>query len=580
MGHETTEKYTTADGLMEALRESGVTHIFANLGSDHPAIIESWAKSKVKGIAMPEIIICPHENVALSAAHSFAQVSGKAQAVLIHVDVGTQNLGGALHNASRGRAPVFIFAGKSPYTAEGELTGSRNEYIHYLQDVYDQAGTVREYVKWNYQIQSGKNVKQLVYRAMQIAHSDPKGPVYLMAAREVLEEEIDTSGIKTKGWKPIAPSALPPEGLTELAKELYHAEQPLIITSYLGRNPDAVNELVGLCDRMAVPVVEVNPYYVNFPADHPMHLGYRNQLNELVEKSDLIMVIDCDLPWIPSQIQLPDQCKIYYVDVDPLKERIPLWYLHSEMFFKADSHLALKQLNEYISAHALLIDQDKINARHRSIRQKHIQQRNEWKKAEQVKEDNLITPELLSAGIRNVIDNDTIIINEAISNTAAVLQHIPRTKPGTFFGSGGSSLGWNGGAAIGAKLASRHKMVVSLTGDGSYIFGVPTAVYWTSRKYQVPFLTVIYNNQGWKSPKNSLLWVHPNEYASQHDLFWSNFNPSADLAKVAEAAGGAYAQTVRYPEELHSALSNGINQVKNGRSAVIDVVLPPFSQQN
>ncbi|BCJ88228.1 thiamine pyrophosphate-binding protein [Effusibacillus dendaii] len=121
-------------------QEAGVSCIFANLGSDHPAIIESWAQAQLENKELPQIIICPHEMAALSAAHGYAQVTGKPQAVFVHVECGTQNLGGSIHNAAKRRVPVLIFAGTSPHTQEGELTGSRNEHIHWIQDVFDQRG--------------------------------------------------------------------------------------------------------------------------------------------------------------------------------------------------------------------------------------------------------------------------------------------------------------------------------------------------------------------------------------------------------------------------------------------------------
>src|SRR5215469_6502904 len=172
------------------MREAGVRYLFANLGSDHTAIIEAYAQASKNGdtTRLPELILCPHEGVALSAAQGYAQVSGEAQAVLVHVDCGTQNLGGAVHNAARGRVPVLILAGLSPVTAGGKLPGTRNEFIHWLQDTADQAGIVRGYAKYAHEIRTGRNAKQLVHRALQIARSDPAGPVYLTAAREVLEE--------------------------------------------------------------------------------------------------------------------------------------------------------------------------------------------------------------------------------------------------------------------------------------------------------------------------------------------------------------------------------------------------------
>ena len=117
----------------------------------------------------------------MTAAHGYAQVSGRAQAVVVHVECGTQALAGAVHNAAKGRVPVLVFAGMSPATQEGEVRGSRNEFIQWLQDVFDQRGLVRGYMRYDNEIRVGANVKQIVHRAMQFAHSDPRGPVYLTA---------------------------------------------------------------------------------------------------------------------------------------------------------------------------------------------------------------------------------------------------------------------------------------------------------------------------------------------------------------------------------------------------------------
>lgn len=175
--------YTTSTAFLEALAEAGVRYVFANLGSDHPGLIEAFARAKADGREdeFPRLIVCPHETVALSAAHAYAMVTGEPQAVIVHVDVGTQNLSGGVSNAMRGRVPVLIFAGAAPFTLEGELPGGRNEFIHWIQDVRDQRGILRNYVKYDNEVRTGRNVKQLVQRAMQIARSEPAGPVYLLS---------------------------------------------------------------------------------------------------------------------------------------------------------------------------------------------------------------------------------------------------------------------------------------------------------------------------------------------------------------------------------------------------------------
>ena len=167
--------YTTSTALLEALAEAGVSYVFVNLGSDHPGLIEAFARARAEGREedFPRLVVCPHETVALSAAHAYAMVTGEPQAVIVHVDVGTQNLSGGVSNAMRGRVPVLIFAGTAPFTLEGELPGGRNEFIHWIQDVRDQRGILRNYVKYDNEIRTGRNVKQLVHRAVQISRSEP-----------------------------------------------------------------------------------------------------------------------------------------------------------------------------------------------------------------------------------------------------------------------------------------------------------------------------------------------------------------------------------------------------------------------
>lgn len=568
------KRYTTSTAFLEALEEAGVSYIFANLGSDHPAMIEALAEARKENLALPEVITCPHEMVALSAATGYAQISGEPQAVVVHVECGTQNLGGAVHNAAKGRVPVLIFAGSSPYTQEGELIGSRNEFIHWIQDVHDQRGIIRGYTKYDNEIRTGKNVKQLVHRALQIAKSDPKGPVYLVGPREVMEEETDSVEIKIDHWSPIAPMGLSLSGVQQVVEDLIHADNPLVVTSYLGRNPRAVEELVKLCDKLSIPVIESVPNYMNFPTNNPMHCGYQwndPEQNEILAQADLVLVVDSDVPWIPTKNKPSSECKIYYIDVDPLKEEMPLWYIPAIQFFKADAFTALSQLNNSIAN--IDIDENQVRERRIKFSNIHNQQRDSWRMKEEYREDR-ITPEYLTACIRELVDENTIIINEGISNYDTIYKHIQATRPGSIIGSGAGSLGWNGGAAIGAKLAEKEKTIISLTGDGSFMFSVPSSVHWMARKYNTPFLTVIYNNGGWKSPKLSTLGVHPNGVASEQNEFFVNFDPISDLAKIGEAAGGAFAKTVKEAREVRESLLQAMEALRKGQSAILDVRLP------
>ncbi|HKQ75454.1 MAG TPA: thiamine pyrophosphate-requiring protein [Blastocatellia bacterium] len=566
---------TAGTALIEALHEAGVSYIFANFGSDHPAIVESLAEAKATGRPAPMLITCPNEMVALSAAHGFAQVTGRAQAVLVHVECGTQALAGALHNAAKGRIPALIFAGASPFTQEGEMRGSRNEYVQWIQDVFDQRGLVRGYVKYDNEIRTGRNIKQMVHRALQFAHSDPKGPVYLMAAREVMEEETPPVAVNQSHWPPLAPCAVSPAGIGEIAKDLLMAERPLVVTSYLGRNPQAVEELIRLCRRFAVGVLESVPNYVNFPADDPLYQGNQwgeARQNRALDEADFVLVIDSDVPWIPIINKPRRDAVIYQIDVDPLKEQMPLWQIPARRVFRADAATALRQLNERLEDAG--IDKTRVESRLAHYAAMSESRRQDLLQAEAPKSD-AITPEYLTACVRRHIDQDTIILNEGITNFQTITNHLGALRPGQAFTSGGVSLGWNGGAAIGIKLACPDKTVICLTGDGSYMFSVPSSVHWIARRYQTPFLQVIYNNRGWKAPKLSTLAIYPDGYASRDDDQGFKFDPPPDYSGIAAAAGDAHARVVRRPEELNPALAEALVAVRQEhRCAVLDVWLP------
>ena len=572
--------YTTSTAFLEALAEAGVRYIFANLGSDHPGLIEALARLKAEGREdeLPQLIVCPHETVALSAAHAYAMVTGQPQAVIVHVDVGTMNLGGAVSNAARGRAPVFIFAGAAPYTYQGELPGGRNEFIHWIQDIRDQRGILRNYVKYDNEIHTGRNVKQLVHRALQIARSEPAGPVYLTAPREVMEEPVEPYAVDGADFTPVAPGALSGEVIAEIATALAGARQPLVVTSYLGRDPAAVPKLVELCELLAVPVLESMAYHVNFPADHPLHAGFQYHTvaqNPVLAQADVILAIDSDVPWIPAVNRPSAGAAIYCVDVDPLKLQMSMWHVPARRFAAASARVAVEQITQFVRENNLA-DPGVVEVRRQAAARTHDRERTERAGLEQPRSDGVITAEYLTACVRHLLEDEgALILTEVVTNSRVVAEHLRPNRPGSVLHHGGSALGWVDGAAIGAKLAAPDRTVVCLVGDGSYLFGVPSSAQWAARRYGTPALTVIYDNRGWAAPKFSTLQVHPDGAAAKAGEFYASFEPEADLPGVARAAGGAYGVTVSDAGELPQVLKDALAVVHGGRSAVVSVQLPP-----
>ena len=565
---------TASAAMLEALQEAGVSYIFANFGSDHPALIEAIAEARSLGRSIPTVVTCPHEMVAMTCAHGYAQLTGRAQAVVVHVDCGTQSLGGAVHNAAKARIPVFVFAGLSPATQEGEATGSRNEFIQWIQDVPDQRGIVRQYMKYDNELRNAGNVKQIVHRSLQLAHSDPKGPVYLVGAREVMEAETQSVAIDVGEWPPIAPIPLAEAAVASLVDAFQRAARPLIVTSYVGRNPAAVAELVRFCGRLGVGVLESVPSYVNFPHNDPMYQGnHWNHpfQNRALAEADFILVVDSDVPWIPTVSKPSEGAAIAIIDVDPLKQSTPLWSIKARQGYRADAATAFAQLNARL-------DRVEIGEEAAERRRRHYSERHRERKADldrrEAPSDDVITPEYLTASVRRQVGLEAIALNEGITNYPAICDHMAREVPGTMFASGGGSLGWTGGAAIGMKLADPAKTFVALTGDGSYMFSAPSAVHWMARRYRTPFLQVIYNNRGWNAPRFSALAVHPDGFASRAKDLDLSFDPPPDYSGIAAAAGGAYARVVKHPQEVEAAVAEGLRVVlEESRCAVLDVWL-------
>ncbi|MRH28281.1 thiamine pyrophosphate-requiring protein [Microbacterium sp. SYP-A9085] len=561
--------------LIRSLREAGVTHLFANFGSDHPAIIEALADDRERGIADPAVVLCPHEYTALSAAHGYAAVTGRPQAVFVHTDVGTANLGGAVHNAARSRVPVFIFAGLTPYTLEGELPGTRNTHVNHLQDAPDQHALVRQYVKWNYDIRTARNVPQVVRRAVQLAASAPAGPVYVTGAREVLAEQAPDPQARTTGWAPIAPLPAPADVVDALVRDLREAQHPVIITGYLGRRHGAVQRLVTLAERLVIPVVEVTPEVLNFPHDHRLHQG--DDPLPLLEEADVIVALDTDAPWMPTAGRPREDATIYVINDDPLQERIPLWYLPADHVIRADAGVVLAQALDLLGDAA---PDPRRAERADRLRERSQRLRRGWAadaEAELARRE--LTPGSVAHVLAGLIDDDTVVLNEAISEAPAVWRHLPRSLPGTLYGNRGTSLGWSGGGALGVKLAVGDRTVVSVVGDGTYFFGIPSSAFWVADRYHLPVLTVILDNGGWNATKRNLRRQHPDMTADRTDRYWVNLQQSADLPGIAAAAGNAWGVTVTVAGELEGALREGLAHVRAGRPAVVCVRLEPISRQ-
>ncbi|KAL4874505.1 thiamine diphosphate-binding protein [Aspergillus karnatakaensis] len=537
--------------------------------------------------AFPQIITCPSEMVALSMADGYARLSNRPQCVIVHVDVGTQALGPAVHNASAGRAPVLIFAGLSPFTIEGELRGSRTEFIHWIQDVPEQTQIVRQYCRYTAEIKTGHNVKQIVNRALQFATSEPQGPVYLCGAREVMEQEIVPYHLEQKFWTPVQPTALPVNALPIITSLLMQASEPLCITGYGGRNPQAVESLVALADIVkGLRVLDTGGSDLCFPANHRGWLSSRFGVHDAIRSADVILVLSCDVPWVNTRCKPSKSARIIHIDTDPLKQ-IPVFYLDAEARYRADPAIACCQLVEHIRSDATLFQlsqSSQFQDRWEALGQSHSRLLDSIREAASPNKDGSYGTAYLCRLIRQLAPSDSIYAIEAVTNTPIVADQIQATLPGQWLNCGGGGLGWSSGGALGIKLASDSiqgdrpkKMVIQIVGDGSFMFSIPGSAFWISHRYKIPILTIVLNNRGWNAPRVSMELVHPDGLGSQvsNDELNIAFSPPPDYSGIARAASNntIFAAKVSEASDLEGVLREAIRQVQSGTTAVIDAVI-------
>lgn len=558
----------TAQAYLELLRAMGVKYFFGNAGTDFASIIDAFAKFAAEGKTTPIPIQVPHEFCAVSMAHGYSMVTGEPPLVMVHTTVGTANAICGLINAARAHIPLILSAGRTPITESGHL-GSRDLLIHWAQESFDQASLVREYVKWDYELRSFSQLETVVRRAFALAMSEPKGPVYLTFPREVLAEPHSEFTFSAENPLPPATTPFPDSARIEEAAELLaQAAYPLIITRTFGRTPAAVSSLVALAESFALPVIEYPiPAHVNFPGGHPLHLGF--DPGTLLPKADVILVIDSDVPWAPSLHRLNDQARVIHLGVDPLQSRYPIWGFPTTLAIAADSAVAVSLLHEALQKRRSG-KEESIARRYARLKKEHEEQRTHWRQeAEEKGRSQTLTFEWVSYCLNQLKDEDMIFVNEYDLS----LRHIEFNTPGSYLGfSPAGGLGWGVGGALGVKLGAPEKTVISVVGDGTYLFSVPSSCHMTSAMHNLPILMIICNNGGWNATQMATRSVHPQGWSVRTENFpFGRFGMQPAYEMFVQACGG-YGEAVRTPQELPAALQRALKVVREEkRQALINV---------
>jgi acetolactate synthase-1/2/3 large subunit len=558
-----------AAAYLALLADRGVDYLFGNAGTDFAPIIEAYSQAAQTGVAVPQPILATHENLAVTMAHGYGMISRRIPAVMVHVSVGTANMVCAALNAARENVAILLSAGRSPLTETG-LLGARDGYIHWAQEMYDQAGMIREIVKWDYELRNAEQLTTVVDRALAIAATEPRGPVYLSLPREVIA--APASEPEHPSPSRLHPAAAPAPDATAVAaaaRLLAKADRPLIVTANAGRDAAAFAALTRFVEHFAIPVVQHRPRYLSLPSSHPMNMGFDPA--RLVPTADVILVLEADVPWIPTRAAPGADCKVIQCGLDPLFARYPIRGFPCDLAITGSTVAIISALTAALDDS---VDSESVARRRRAAREERDALTASWQRAlEAGARKTPLDPAWVSHCIDRAKDPHSIVINEY----TLFLEHCSFESADLYFGSSSASgLGWGAGAALGAKLARPQREVIAVLGDGAYMFCNPAAAHHASALHGLPVLFVVMNNAMWGAVQRSTFAMYPDGLASK-----SNAPPFVGLGKlpafetICEAAGG-YGERVENPASLPGALQRALTVVRNeGRQALLNVVCGP-----
>ncbi|UIK07927.1 thiamine pyrophosphate-requiring protein [Neorhizobium galegae] len=564
MKHEKPTGTFAAEAVLSHMKAAGIDVLFANGGTDFPSIIEAFARQSETGLKMPEALVIPHEGVAVGMAHGYYLMTSKPAGVIVHVNVGLANSVMGLINARSENVPVMMFSGRTPITEHGRF-GSRSSPIHWGQEMFDQGGMVREVVKWDYELRYPEQAGIVIDRAMSIAMSEPRGPVYLSLPREALAEGAEVEISHRSTVTPTIFGPADPELVAQAADLLAKAKNPLIIT----QSPELAADfepLAGFVEKFALPTIEMWATRLALPSDHPMMIG--RDSTQVLKEADVVVVINAAVPWISDHTAPAEGAKIIAIGPDPQHSRVPI------RSFPIDIALA-GGVNKTIAALAAAMS-ERVPAS-----ETFSERREKWAKVKATQVEaaakraaigngSPMTPAYVSACVSAIMDEKTTVVNElGIDPSVMEFKH-----PKSYFStplSGG--LGFGLTAALGAQLGDRSRQVIATIGDGSYMFANPVACHQTATALKLPLLTVVFNNGIWNAVRRSTLYMYPDgSAATANTMPITALDPAPDYAAVARAHG-AHAERVETGADLPAALQRALASTRSGQQAMIEVMV-------
>ena len=570
--------------MVDVLKTLDFDYLAMNCASSfrgiHEALVNYGKNTK------PEILTCPHEEIAVHMAQGYAKIEGKPIAAICHGTVGLQHASMAMYNAWCDRVPVCVMIGN---IMEADKRTAGAEWVH---SAIDPAALVRDFVKWDDQPASLQHFAESAVRAYKIATTPPMGPVLLSLDAELQENPVaDRANLRIPRLANVVPPIGDSAALAEAAKLLVAAESPVIICDRMTRTQTGMARLVELAETLQCPVID-QLGRINFPSRHPLNHTFRSRA--VVSQADVILAIEMNDIWgalnslsdriirTSRQIRKQEAMTITLGNRDLyMKSNYQDFarYQEVDLAIAGDGETSLPVLTEQVHR---LLDEDRgsaYEARGKKLAAAKLAM------VEQAKSDATIgwdatpitTARMCAEVYAQIKDEDWSLVGNAIRNTWP-LRLWNFDKCYRWNGaSGGAGVGYNAPASVGAALANkRHgRFTLAFGGDGDLMF-VPSTL-WTAAHHSIPLLYIVHNNRAYHQEYMYLtaMAARLGRGVDNAHIGTTIENPNVDYATVARGFGVHGEGPITDPENLGPALKRAIAVVKSGQPALIDVVTDP-----
>ena len=570
-----------SDFMVDVIKSLGIEYVATMAASSLRGLHESIIT--YGGNTAPELITCLHEEASVAMAHGYSKVAGKPMAVMAHGTVGLQHALMAVYNAWCDRAPIVIISGNT-------LDAAFRREIEWKHGMQDPGAILRDCTKWDDQPWSLQHFSESMVRAYRIAATPPMGPVLISADSQLQELPRDD---KVKLSIPRLNATTPPQGdsaaLAQAAAWLVSAATPLVVADHAARTPRGLELMIELAEALGAPVVD-RYGRLNMPTDHPLSLS--DQSGSLVREADLILGLECVDFWgVVNQLRdikdrdirrmaKPTAKLVTIGNIDlPDKANYQNFerYAAVDLAITGDAEASLPVLIEAVRRAMSAARKAEVPARIERYRKLHVAMR------AKAQEDAVvgwnvspITLGRMHAELWNQIKHEdwAHVAESPLQSFWAQRLWSFEKHHQHIGGSTGFGIGYNAPAAVGAALAHRAhgRLVINVQTDGD-LMCVPSAL-WTAAHHKIPMLTVMHNNRAYHSEK-----MHVQRMANWRDrgvdrayIGTAIDNPAIDFAKLAQSMGVWASGPITNPADYAAALKRGIEVVKRGEPALIDLV--------